>query len=253
MDLQLSGKSALVTGGTRGIGKAIVETLLEEGAKVSFCARNQDEVRRTEKDLAGRWPTVRGTVLDVADGEGVARWVEDSAATFGGIDIVVNNVSALAIPESEENWQTSIAVDLMGTVHVCKAALPHLERSGSPSIINISSVSGREVDFAGGPYGTVKSAIIAYTAHLAFAYAAKGIRANTVSPGNTYFPGGVWASIEQGNPELFRMAMDLNPTGRMGSPQDTANAVAFLASPRAGRISGTNLVVDGALTRGIQF
>ena len=109
MDLQLSGKSALVTGGTRGIGRAIVETLLEEGAKVSFCARNQDEVRRTEKDLAGRWPPVRGSVLDVADGEGVIRWVEEAASTFGGIDIVVNNVSALAIPESEENWQTSIA------------------------------------------------------------------------------------------------------------------------------------------------
>ncbi|MDA8117878.1 MAG: SDR family NAD(P)-dependent oxidoreductase [Actinomycetota bacterium] len=253
MDLQLTGKSALVTGGTKGIGRAIVETFLEEGAQVAFCARNPEEVSETEKALGGKGPRVIGTVLDVGDAQGVARWVEDSASAFGGIDIVVNNVSALAIPDTEENWQASIAVDLMGTVHVCKAALPYLERSGSPSIVNISSVSGREVDFAGGPYGTVKSAIIAYTAHLAFAHASKGIRANTVSPGNTYFPGGVWESIEHGNPELFKMAMDLNPTGRMGTTQDTANAVAFLSSPRAGRISGTNLVVDGALTRGIQF
>ena len=253
MDLQLTGKKALVTGGTRGIGRAIVETLLREGVSVGFCARDPKEVKATEEALAHVGPRVIGTVLDVSDAEGILRWVDGSASELGGIDIVVNNVSALAIPTSEENWQLSINVDLLGTVRVCSAALQYLEDSESPSIVNISSVSGREVDFAGGPYGTVKSAIIAYSAHLAFAHAARGIRANTVSPGNTYFPGGVWESIESGNPELFKMAMDLNPTGEMGAPQDTANAVAFLASPAAGRISGTNLVVDGALTRGIQF
>ena len=92
-----------------------------------------------------------------------------------------------------------------------------------------------------------------YTQGLAFQHAAKGIRANAVSPGNTYFPGGVWEQIEKGNPDLFRKSLELNPTGRMGAPQDTANAVAFIASPAASRISGTNLVVDGALTRGVQL
>ena len=253
MDLQLGGMRALVTGGTRGIGRAIVETLLAEGASVSFCARNSQEVAETQNAMALEGRMVMGTALDVSDPAGIVAWIAASAAKLGGIDIVVNNVSALAIPTSEENWQLSINVDLLGTVRVCTAALPHLLESPSPAIVNISSVSGREVDFAGGPYGTVKSAIIAYTAHLAFAHAGEGLRANTVSPGNTYFPGGVWESIESGNPDLFKMAMELNPTGKMGTPQDTANAVAFLASPAAVRISGTNLVVDGALTRGIQF
>ena len=117
----------------------------------------------------------------------------------------------------------------------------------------ISSVSGREIDFAAGPYGTFKAAIIHYTQGLAFQLAGQGIRANSLSPGNTYFPGGVWQQIEQGNPELFRKSLDLNPTGRMGTPQEMANAVAFIASPAASFISGTNLVVDGALTRGVQL
>ena len=144
-------------------------------------------------------------------------------------------------------------VVVLHNVRNCRKSLTYLEKSKNPSIINISSVSGREADFAGGPYGTAKSAIIAYTAHLAFSLAEKGIRANTVSPGNTYFDGGVWQSIEQGNPDLFKFAMGLNPTGRMGTPEEQAFAVVMLASPLASRISGTNLVVDGALTRGIQF
>ena len=253
MDLQLSGKISIVTGGTRGIGRAIAEVLASEGANVAFCARNPEEVRDTERELAVHGTKIVGTVLDVSDFNGVVAWVQSTAETFGGIDVVVNNVSALAIPDTEENWERSLSVDVMGTVRVCTAALPYLEKSTCPAIVNISSVSGREADFASGPYGTAKSAVIAYTAYLAFAHANKGIRANTVSPGNTYFPGGVWEDIEHGNPDLFKMAMDLNPTGKMGTAQETANAVVFLASPAASRISGTNLVVDGALTRGIQF
>jgi len=142
---------------------------------------------------------------------------------------------------------------MMGTVRLVNAAMPSLEQSKHPSIVTISSVSGREIDFASGPNGAFKAAIIHYTQGLAFHLASKGIRANTVSPGNTYFPGGVWQQIEQGNPTLFKQAMDLNPTGRMGTPQEMANAVAFLASPAASFITGSNLVVDGALTRGVQF
>jgi 3-oxoacyl-[acyl-carrier protein] reductase len=242
----------LVTGGTRGIGRAIVEAFLDEGAVVGFCARDPEEVRSTEEALAGRG-TVAGAVVDVADGEALAAWVERAAEAYGGLDVVVANVSALAIPDTEENWQLSLNVDLMHTVRLVRAALPHLERSAFGSVIAISSVSGRESDFASGPYGTAKTAIVGYVHGLAMQLAGKGVRANVVSPGNTYVEGGVWASIESGDPELFETAVGLNPTGHLGTPEEVAAPVVFLASPRAARVSGTNLVVDGALTRGVQL
>ena len=251
MDLKLSGTRVLVTGGTRGIGRAVVEAFLDEGAHVAFCARNPDEVSATEKTLSSRG-TVTGATVDVGDGEALAAWVEESADSFNGLDVVVANVSALAIPDTEENWQASLNVDLMHTVRLVHAALPYLQSSQAASIIAISSVSGRESDFASGPYGTAKTAIIGYIHGLAMQLADQGIRANTVSPGNTYFEGGVWASIETGNPDLFKTAMELNPSGRMGTPEEVAAPVVFLSSPLARRISGTNFVVDGALTRGIQ-
>ena len=252
MDLQLNGTRVLVTGGTRGIGRAIVEAFLDEGATVGFCARNADDVASTQQALQDRG-SVTGSAVDVGDADALAAWVEESAQAFGGLDVVVANVSALAIPDTEENWQASLNVDLMHTVRLVRAAMPHLERSSAASIIAISSVSGRESDFASGPYGTAKTAIVGYINGLALQLAEKGIRANTVSPGNTYFEGGVWAGIESGNPELFDMAVGLNPTGHMGTPEEIAGPVVFLASPQARRISGTNLVVDGALTRGIQL
>jgi 3-oxoacyl-[acyl-carrier protein] reductase len=253
VDLQLAGKTAVVTGGTKGIGRAIVESLAAEGARVAFCARTDADVKSTEEALRGAGHEVAGTALDVADGPAVRAWVGASADRFGGIDVVVANVSALAVAPDEENWRTSFEVDLMHTVRLVEAAMPHLERSDAASIIAISSVSGRESDFASGPYGTAKTAIVGYISGLALQLAEKGIRANVVSPGNTYFDGGVWQSIESGNPALYDMAVGLNPTGHMGTPEEVAGPVVFLASPVARRISGTNLVVDGALTRGIQL
>jgi 3-oxoacyl-[acyl-carrier protein] reductase len=252
MDLQLSGARVLVTGGTRGIGRAVVEAFLDEGAVVGFCARDPEEVRSTEEALSGRG-SVAGAVVDVGDGEALAAWVQSAADANGGLDVVVANVSALAIPDTEENWQLSLNVDLMHTVRLVRAALPHLERSDAASVIAISSVSGRESDFASGPYGTAKTAIVGYVHGLAVQLAGKGIRANVVSPGNTYFDGGVWASIESGDPDFFATAVGLNPTGHLGTPEEVAAPVVFLASPRAARVSGTNLVVDGALTRGVQL
>ena len=253
MDLKLAGRTAMVTGGTRGIGRAIVEAFLAEGANVAFCARTRADVSATEEALSGVGPRVVGSVVDVGEADAITGWIASTAETFGGIDIVVSNVSALAIPDTDENWEASLNVDLMGTVRLVRAAMPHLEASEVPSIVTISSVSGREVDFASGPYGTAKSAILAYTQGLAYQLAAKGVRANSVSPGNTYFPGGVWESIETSNPELFQMAMGLNPTGRMGTPQEMAAGVVFLASPVSSFTTGSNLLIDGALTRGIQF
>ena len=253
MDLGLKGLKAVVTGGTRGIGRAIVETLAAEGAQVAFCARKPGEVAEATAQMTGRGLQVAGQAVDVGDAAGLAAWVGSAAQAMGGLDIVVANVSALAIGADEASWRSGFDVDMMGTVRLVNAAMPWLEKSANASIVTISSVSGREIDFAAGPYGAFKAAIIHYTQGLAFQLACRKIRANTVSPGNTYFPGGVWEQIEHGNPALFKQAMDLNPTGRMGTPQEMANAVAFLASPAASFVTGTNLVVDGALTRGVQF
>ena len=252
MDLHLSGTRVLVTGGSRGIGRAIVAAFLDEGASVAFCARDAEQVRATADDLAAHG-RVTGSPVDVGDADALAAWVDASAEALGGVDVVVANVSALAIPDTEESWAASLNVDVMHTVRLVRAAMPHLEASDAASIIAISSVSGRESDFASGPYGTAKTAIIGYVHGLAMQLAPQGIRANTVSPGNTYFEGGVWAGIETGDPDLFRSAIDLNPSGAMGTPEDVAAPVVFLASAQARRISGTNLVVDGALTRGVQL
>ncbi len=253
MDLGLQGRRALVTGGTKGIGRAIVDALAAEGAAVGFCARTGRDVSDAVEALTKRGGTAVGHVLDVADEQGMQEWVGSAAADLGGIDIVVANVSALAIPDEPANWQASFDVDMMHTVRLVNAAMPHLESSDAASIVTIASVSGREIDFAAGPYGVFKAALIHYTQGLAYQLAAKGIRANSVSPGNTYFAGGVWENIEQNLPELFAQAMALNPTGRMAKPEEIARAAVFLASPAASFISGTNLVVDGALTRGVQF
>lgn len=250
MDLGLAGKTALITGGTKGIGRAIAALLVAEGAKVSICARNAGQVAQAVEALgAGNF----GQALDVADPAAVTAWVAASAEALGGIDIVVPNVSALAVNRDAAAWKAGFETDIMGTVSLVDAAMPWLEKSAAGSVVIISSVSGREIDFAAGPYGAVKAALIHYAQGLAFQLAPKNIRANSVSPGNTYFPGGVWEHIEQNLPDLFREAMALNPTGRMGKPEEIARAVVFLASPAASFITGTNLVVDGALTRGVQF
>ncbi len=253
MDLQLAGRRVLVTGGTRGIGRAIVEGFLDEGADVAFCARDAAEIAATEQALAGRDGAVQGSVVDVADAPGLSGWVAATAERLGGIDVVVSNVSALAIPESEESWQASFEVDLMGCVRLVGAAMPYLLASDAASVVAVSSVSGREIDFAAGPYGTMKAALVHYVQGLAHQLADKGVRANTVSPGNTFFEGGVWDQIQRGNPELYAAALALNPTRRMGTPQEMARAVVFLASPVSSFTTGTNLVVDGALTRGVQL
>jgi len=253
MDLGLKGRRALVTGGTKGIGLSIAEHLAQEGAAVSLCARNEGEVAATVARLQGLGVAATGRALDVSDTQAVKSWVRDVAVELGGLDIVVSNVSALAIGNDDASWRAEFETDMMGTVHLVDSAMPYLEASDAASIVIISSVSGREVDFAAGPYGVMKAALIHYAQGLAYQLAAKGIRANTVSPGNTYFSGGVWHRIERENPSLYAAALALNPTGRMGRPEEMARAAVFLASPAASFISGTNLVVDGALTRGVQF
>lgn len=253
MDLGLLGRKALITGATKGIGRAIAEHFIAEGTSVAICARNAEEVDATVSALGRSGGQAIGHAVDVSDPRALASWVDDAATRLGGLDIVVANVSALAIGSDEASWRAEFETDLMGTVRTVNAAMPFLEQSDAAAIVIIASVSGREIDFAAGPYGTFKAALIHYAQGLAYQLAAKGIRANTLSPGNTYFEGGVWHRIEHDNPTLFQTALGLNPTGRMGKPEEMARAAVFLASPAASFISGTNLVVDGALTRGVQF
>lgn len=252
MDLQLTGLRVLVTGGTKGIGRAIVETFLDEGAAVAFCARNSDETVATEEALAGRGPAF-GTALDVGDTPALTEWVGESASRFGGIDIVVSNVSAMVTADTAENWTRCFEIDVMAAVNLVNASLSYLEASDAASIVTVSSVSGREIDVFAGPYGAMKAALVHYTQGLAYQLATKGIRANTVSPGNTFFEGGSWDNIQRNAPDLYATTLGLNPTGRLGTPEEMARAVVFLASRASSFTTGTNLVVDGALTRGVQL
>jgi 3-oxoacyl-[acyl-carrier protein] reductase len=251
MDLGLKGKSVLVTGGSKGIGLAIAELFAGEGANVAICARNADDVAKAVKSLRARGVKASGRGLDVADPDALKAWIQAAAAELGGIDVIVCNVSALAVGDTAESWERSFRTDMMHTVNSVAAAKPYLEKSKSASIVIVSSVSGFEVDFAAGSYGAMKAALIHYSKGLSNQLVAKGIRVNVVSPGNTYFEGGIWQNIERGNPDLFRTAMSLNPTGRMGTPEEVAAGVVFLASPMASRVSGTNLIIDGALTKAV--
>jgi 3-oxoacyl-[acyl-carrier protein] reductase len=248
MDLALKGKHALITGGSKGIGRAVAQTFADEGAHVAICARNAQEVATAVADLKGRGVKASGSALDVADAPALKAWVEASAAELGGIDVLVCNVSALAVGDSQETWDKTFQVDMMHTVNAVAAALPFLEKSDCASIVLISSVSGFEVDFAAGSYGAIKAALIHYAKGLSRQLVAKGIRVNCVSPGNTYFDGGIWQNIEKNVPDLYASTLKVNPTGKFGTPQEVANGVVFLSSPVASRISGTNLVIDGALT-----
>lgn len=253
MDLGLKGLRALVTGGTKGIGRSCADIFADEGAHVAICARNAAEVDAAVASLKAKGVTAFGRALDVADKAALEAWVQDAAAALGGIDIVVGNVSALAVADEEAAWEAEFRTDMMHSVRLVNAALPWLEKSTAPSITLISSVSGREVDFTGAAYGVFKAALVRYASDLAFKLAPKMIRANAVSPGNTYFEGGVWQWIENNNAELFAEAMRLNPTGRMARPEEIARGVVFLASPASSFTTGTNLVIDGALTRGVQM
>ena len=254
MDLGLSGKRAIVTGGSRGIGRAIAERLVAEGCSVGICARNGDEVANAVTTLqAGSQAKVCGLAADVGDTVAVKQFVDAAADALGGIDIVVANVSALGGMPNEETWRASMELDMLGTVRVVEAALPWLEKSGAGAIVAISSTAALEAFGGARPYNAIKAAVINYVSNLATALAPKGIRANTVSPGTIYFDDGVWGKRKREMPAAYEAALANNPMGRMGTPAEVANVVAFAASPAASFVTGANLVVDGGFTRRVQY
>jgi 3-oxoacyl-[acyl-carrier protein] reductase len=255
MDLQLAGMRALVTGSTRGIGRAIAERLASEGADVAICARDGNAVKDTVAALQAKGVKAWGASVDVTDPAALRAWVERAQTALGGIDIVVANASALSFGLSLESFRAAFDIDLMHTVEIVEAAMPYLEQSRAGSIVAIGSIGGIEDTelnaYSEVSYGAMKAALHFYIKSLARAVAPKGIRANVVSPGATYFEGGAWQQIEREQPEVFRNAIALSPMGRMARPEEIANVVAFTVSPMASYLSGTNVVVDGAFTRRI--
>lgn len=253
MDLGLKGKNALVTGGTRGIGRAIVELLAQEGCNIALCARNAGPLAETAAALEKKGVEAVGSAVDVSDIAALKSWVGEAAGALGGVDIFVANVSALAQGMDEESWRRGFEVDVMATVFGCEAAVPFLEKSSAGAIVVVGSTAMAEIYGPNRSYAAVKAAIVPYVKGLARNLAAKNVRAHLVSPGNVYFKDGVWGTVERNNPDLFKSMIARNPTGRMGTPKEVADAVVFLASPRASFITGANLIIDGALTQRVQF
>ncbi len=253
MDLGLKGRRAIVTGGSKGIGRRIVDLLVSEGCHVGFCARNESDVGAALAALSGGEVTVIGGTADVTDDTAFRAWMTQTAQALGGVDILVANASSLVVGADEEAWRTGLEVDILGTVRAVESALPYLEAAECGSIVAISSTAAVNVSGGVRAYSGVKAALISYMSGLSTNMAAKGIRANTVSPGAVYFEGGVWERNKTEDPERFAAAIKRNPMGRFCTPEEVANGAVFLASPAASYISGVNLVVDGAATTRIQY
>jgi 3-oxoacyl-[acyl-carrier protein] reductase len=257
MDLGLTGKVAMVTGASRGIGRAIAHALAEEGTNLSVCARTQSTLTEAVAAMqAGPLPrSVMGFVGDMTKPDDAQRWVDETLTRFGGIDVLVNNAGSArpgALSELPESaWQEQFDLNLFAPVRLARLCAPHMEKRGGGSIINIGSIYGRE---SGGPltYNASKAALHSFTKMLARELAPKNIRVNTVAPGSILVPGGVWESRFRENPAFEKDFISHEmPAGRLGRPDEVAYAVVMLASPRASWITGANIPVDGAQGRSI--
>jgi len=256
MDLHLKGKNAVILGGTRGIGRAIADTLAGEGANVAICARNADQVKDTVAALKDKGVKATGGAVDIMDGAALKAWVAKAGDELGGIDILVSNAGAMAQGGDPASWEANFKLDILGAVNAFEAAKPYLEKAATANhdaaFTIISSVSAAESD-NGSSYGPIKAALIHYAKGLARQHAKRKIRINAVSPGMVYFKGGIWNMVEQNMPKRYEDAMRRNPLGRMATPQEIANAAVFLASPVSSFTTGSNLVVDGAISNRVNF
>lgn len=256
MDLHLRGKNAVVLGGTRGIGRVIADTFATEGANVAICARKDDEIKSAVAALKAKGVKATGDVVDITDAAGLKGWIAKAGEELSGIDILISNAGAMAQGGDPASWESNFKLDVLGAVNAFEAAYPFLEKAAhknkDAAFVIIASVSAAEADNASS-YGPIKASLIHWAKGLARQHAKRGIRANVVSPGMVYFDGGVWNMVEKGNPEFFKQAVARNPTGRCATPQDIANAAVFLASPVSSYTTGINMLVDGTISRRVNF
>lgn len=256
MDLQLYGKRAIITGGTRGIGRAITETLADEGCNVAVCARDNNQISEAVDVLKSKGVSAFGGTVDITDGDALRGWIEKIGNEFGGLDILISSAGAMAIGADISSWEKNLNLDIFGAVNSIEAALPMLEASakenGDAAIVAIGSAASTRATQPSS-YGAIKGALVHYIKGVAVQNASKHVRANVVSPGMVYFEGGVWNKIEQQSPQFFKESLASNPMGRMATPWDIAKAVVFLASPCSCFTTGINMLVDGGITDRVNF
>lgn len=244
MNLGLKGKNAIITGGSKGIGRGIALTLAQEGANVAICARGEEALRQTEKELRATGVNVYAATCDVGKFDQLDAFIESASKNLGGIDILVNNVSALSLGNDLNDWEASLSVDLMASVRGARKVIPEMIENGGGSIIFISSTSALEAG-SPPPYAAAKAAIVSYSKTIAIELASKNIRVNTIAPGSIEFEGGVWAYTKNANPDFYNMVLSTIPSGRMGTPEEVGKLTAFIASPCASWVTGTCIAVDG--------
>ena len=252
MDLGLQGKKAIVTGASRGIGRCIANALADEGVDLAICSRSAEGLEEARKALEGRGVRVVAQALDVADGDALKEWIGAAASELGCLDILVSNPSG-GNGTDEKSWKANFEVDLMGAVRSVDAATPHLAQSEAASVLFIGTTAAVETFMGPTSYNAIKAALITHANGLSQTLGPQGIRVNVVSPGPIYFEGGAWDTIKQHMKPMYESTVAACPNGRLGTPEEVANAVAFLASPAASLISGVNLVTDGGFTKRVNF
>lgn len=257
MDLKLEGRKVIVTGATRGIGLRIARQFAAEGAHLGICARTESAVLNTIGEFQKKGVKIVGDAVDVADEDAYPAWIASAAERLGGLDIFVSNVSAGPTKPGEEGWHDLFETDMLAAVRGCEAALPYLRKSDAASIVLIGSISGVMAKALRAPgihaYGSFKAALIAYGAQISKELAKEGIRVNIVSPGAIYFEGGPWDYIKQNAPHIYQDAVDQTVIGRLGTPEEVAATVVFLASPLSSFTTSQNLHVDGGYMQHVAF